>query len=552
MIRRFSTFVRSWYPLLAIGAATLWASVTILINRVEEAPPGITVIRLGHWQLEAGVRDAINAMAEDYAKLHPNVRIVQDAIPDQVFAQWANTQLLGGTAPDLIEAGGMMSPPLWLNLQRRYLMPLTEVYGKPNPYNKGTDLEGVPLVQTFKAGTAVIPELQENMDISLSRLSIRVFYNKDLLKQLTGVETPPQDLQAFLSLCRDIQSKNITPIVGSSYHFGMWNQVFDALTYPATREADFNRDGYVGNDEMFVGFEKGLIDFNFPAYRAKFQLIREMSQFFQTGFTGLTREEGVLLFAQKKAVFMSTGLWEAQGIVELAAGKFEVGVMKFPEPAANDPVYGRYLEGPIYEEPRNSLGFSVSRASKNPEIALDFLLFMASQKQDQKLNQIIGWIPNVIGAKAEPALAVFEPNISGVYPAMDFNLSGDTMIRFKQDSDLYMVDQISYDDLARDFTTFYNERGAVGFADARKNWQRGQFQAEQLRAGLRADALLASPAESDHLWNKYCILTSAGQIGSILDQTFLIKVSEGVTPPPAAGGSYSPELIEKIRRRLLP
>lgn len=552
MTRRSLEFLRGFFPLLAIGGATLWACLSIALHRAAEAPPGVTVLRLAHWQLEAGVRDALEAMAADYQKLHPNVRIVQDAIPDQVFAQWSNTQLIGGTAPDLIESGGQMAPPLWLNLQRRYLLPLTDRYAEPNPYNRGTALAGVPLTQTLKAGNAVVPELQENMDISLSRLTIRIFYNRDLLKRLTGLDEPPADFGAFLAVCRQIAAQNYTPIVGSNYHFGMWNQLFDALTYPATRRGDFNRDGYVGNDELFVAFQKGLLDFSFPAYRARFELVRELSNFFQPGFTGLTREEGVLLFAQQRAVFMSTGLWEARGISDLARGKFAVGVMNFPDQMSGHPSYGKYLEGPIYEEPRGSLGFSVARTSPHPEIAADFLLFMASQREDEKLNQIIGWIPNVVGVRAAGDLAGFEPNLNGVYPAMDFALSGETMIRSKQLFDLFAIHQISYDQLAEELGAFYKDRGAVGFAEAQANWQRGLLQNEQLRTAARAVAINAPAAKADELWTKYCDITVSKQVVEAIDHAYLVQVSAGKVPAPVAADGYSPAVLEKIRQRLKP
>ena len=302
---------------------------------------------------------------------------------------------------------------------------------------------------------------------------------------------------------------------------------------------------------MFVAFQTGALDFGFPAYRARFALLQDLSRYFQPGFTGLSREEGVLLFAQQRAVFMSTGMWEARGIADLARGKFAVGVMKFPEPARDDPRYGPFLEGPIYEDPRSVLGFSVPRTCAHPEIAVDFLLFMASRQENEKLNRIVGWIPNVVGAKPDPALAAFEPNLVGVYPAMDFNLSGDTSIRWKQLGDLYTVGQITYDELAREFSAFYKGRGKIGFEEAQGNWNRGLLQNEQLRAGLRAEALDAPPGAADALWDRYCTLTTWKQVTELLDHRFLVQMETGALPPPASGpGGYSPRTLEKIRARL--
>ena len=65
-------------------------------------------------------------------------RIIQEAIPDTVYRQWITTQLMGGTAPDLMEIGhyGMFPKTLWVSYYNRYFIPLTRYIVEPNPYNK--------------------------------------------------------------------------------------------------------------------------------------------------------------------------------------------------------------------------------------------------------------------------------------------------------------------------------------------------------------------------------------------------------------------------------
>ena len=41
----------------------------------ESANSDVEVIRLAHWQLEPGVREAIDEIAADYMKLHPDVKV---------------------------------------------------------------------------------------------------------------------------------------------------------------------------------------------------------------------------------------------------------------------------------------------------------------------------------------------------------------------------------------------------------------------------------------------------------------------------------------------
>ena len=350
MIARALKFIRAYFALIVVGATFAWSAFAIAAYRARGAPPGAIVIRLGHWQLEASVRDAIYKMAEDYRReVNPNVYIMQDAIPEGTYGQWVSTQLMGGTAPDLLQVSGMLPFNIWFSYYQRYFIPLGKYVELENPHNAGTDFEGVPLRKTYKDGmkTAYVDEMQEYVCIPLSQFGTRIFYNRDLLRQLTGLEEPPTEYRAFLEVCekirvqRDPQGKFYIPIAGSMYHFGMMGGLmWDSLTYRAVEKADFNRDGVVGNNEQFVAFRTGRLDFDFLPYRARFKMIEELTRYFQSGYTGLTRDEAVFLFAQQKAVFMSTGTWDARSLQEQAKGQFEVGVMYYPYPEPTDPYYG--------------------------------------------------------------------------------------------------------------------------------------------------------------------------------------------------------------------
>ena len=73
----------------------------ILLKRQAERP-GHTIIRLAHIRLQAPFKAAIDRLAADYMKLHPNVTVKQIPIPLRTWRMWVRTQLAGGTAPELI------------------------------------------------------------------------------------------------------------------------------------------------------------------------------------------------------------------------------------------------------------------------------------------------------------------------------------------------------------------------------------------------------------------------------------------------------------------
>jgi len=558
--KSIGSFLKKHSALIVVGATFLWSGLSILSSRRAETPSkdGV-VLRIGHWQLEAGVRSGFNAMAEAYHKLHPNVTIIQDAVPEGTYGQWMSTQLMGGTAPDMLEAGKVPYNVL-LGYYNRYFLPMTSVVNQPNPYNKGGSMEDVPWRKTYKDSmrSGYIEELQEYMQIPLSQFGVRVFYNKDLLKRLTGREIPPRDYREFLEVCRKIRSqasengKPYVPVAGSGYHMWMWDgYMADPLTYGALRHLDFNRDASVGNDELYVGFKTGRINFGFPAYEAKYRMIRQLTEQFQSGFTGLGRDEAVFLFAQQQAVFISTGTWDVGSLHEQARGVFEVGIMEFPFPTPDDPEFGKFAEGPVYDKTFTGFAFVVTRTCKHPEVAIDFLRFVGSQKGNEELNRMIGWIPAIKDTQVAPMLEPFNPQLQGIFGCMPITLGGETIIKWTQLSSLYQVNQIGYPQLTAEFLPFYLEHGEDEWAELYRNRRRGMVRDEQLIAGMR-DMAGASPADaSSTRWIKYRQLTTNRLINRDLNAAFLRNQLEaGGAGHVAVPYEFSPEVIAAVKARL--
>ena len=582
-LAKLFSFVRTYFALLVVAGVFVWSAVVIAAYRAEQTPPGTIVIRIGHWQLEGGVRTGLDKMAARYAEIyeanHPGqkVKVIQDAIPESTYGQWVSTQLMGGTAPDILQVGGQLPGNIWLSYYNRYFLPLSSYVSQPNPWNAGTPLADTPLRQTYKDGmkTAYVAEMQEYMSIPLTLFGTRIFYNKTLLKELTGLDEAPLDYREFLAVCdRIAHSSNAETgqpyiaIAGSAYHFGQWDpMMFSPVTYGCLRKADFNRDGFVGNDEMFIAFKTGLLDFTYPSLDAWLTMIREVTDYFQTGYTGLGRDEAVFLFAQQRAVFMTTGTWDAGSLVEQAKGQFEIGIMDFPLPAPDDPVYGGVVEGRIYESPGVGFQFGITRSSKNPDVARDFLLFLASQKGNEELNAEIGWIPSIKGTEIIPLLRAFEPHLEGVYGNINFALGGNTTVTWGQQFDLYKVNQATKKEFAEKFTKYYLENGLKDFLEQQRDWRRGIQRNEQYLAGIRGRAILADqraasatdPAEkaeaareAESAWVRYRAITASRQIWGELNHARQLRlVNQDALPEDFVGPyEYSPKVLAAVRDRL--
>jgi raffinose/stachyose/melibiose transport system substrate-binding protein len=572
MALRFFELLGRWLgPVFVVGAFA-WSCVFISTHRQAANPPGSLVLHIAHWQLEAGVRDGLAEMADAYRQAapdHANIVIVQDAIPLTTYGQWVSSQLIGNTAPDIVEVGNGLSDAVWLSYLNRYFVPLTDVVDRPNPYNAGNNLADVPLRQTYIDGMrgGYVDELQEYIKFPLTHFTDRIFFNRDLLFRLTGLREPPKEYRAFLDCCRkiaaakDSRGQNYIPIACSRYHLNIiWApEFFDPLTYDALPYTDLKRDGVVGIDEQYAATRVGWMNMRFPAIRARFKMLAEMIPFFQQGYLGLNRDEAVFPFAQQRAVFITTGSWDVASLIEQARGQFDVGICDFPWPSTHDPEFGAFFHAPTYEStPSDKFAFSVTRTG-HVQQAMDFLLFCASRENNARLNRAVHWMPVIRGAPIEPDMRPFIPRVFGQFPAFSPLLGGDINTRFDHDYTAFQAAvaqspdnfDAAYDDFVRDFDEFYIQNGYAQFQEQQRDWQRGSNATEQTLAAMRGNALLDDPSGQGSQWVRYRTMSIARQMLAVLPQSRELNLIEH-GPGPADHPPYRYSNYALARLHLAP
>lgn len=135
-----------WNNIIAIGilvsayavSAIRFATLQLQIRRTAaDRDDAERVIRVTHWQLEPGFREAMQWAIDEYNALPhvqaANVRVEQLAITERVYNQFMNVHLISGTAPDIATRG--MTRLIQGNNVARFYTPLSEYIGDPNPYN---------------------------------------------------------------------------------------------------------------------------------------------------------------------------------------------------------------------------------------------------------------------------------------------------------------------------------------------------------------------------------------------------------------------------------
>lgn len=445
--------------LILLGVVMIGSLVQVLLNERHYTYPGKKVIRVLHWQLEAGYREALQTAINEYEALHPDVKVEQMAITETVYDQTLNTSLIGKNAPDLAELGkGKFGADDQYTV--RYFIPLSNIIRRPNPYNKGTDYENTPWKETFLDGMrgGWRSALQDYYTVPVTLFNMRYFYNKDMYREVTGSDEPPRTFGELIEVGRKVREfgqqrgETITPVVNCYKPEGT---VLDPLHIPFTSalEADIDLDlnGEMSAVESYIGYLNGKWNFENPYVQAYFGCLADWTTLFEPGFMGMDRQTALYRFANNKALILTTGSWDAQSIKKQCEGKFEVGVFRFPIPAGNEK-WGEYVRGPNTEATATGGGgFGVYKESKHIDVAVDFLMFLTSKQNNGRIMEIASWPPIVAGSKVGPDMKPFIPNPIGYSAKVNFEMTDNVKTVFNGQMAKYLPGEATYEGLAAEY-----------------------------------------------------------------------------------------------------
>jgi len=381
-----------------------------------------TVIRLAHWQIEAGPREAIDAVIARYEELNPAVRVEQVTVPGSLFKQWLRTQLIGGNATDIIEFGSFWGgvndiPP-------RFFDPITREVEAPNHYNRGTSLEGVPWRDTFRDGLntpdAYIENLSNYFAVTLTMTTMRAFYNPELLLAITGSAKPPTSYREVRELTIKLADYNqrtgqkVTLYAGSQFT-GETLMIDRITTYSGLGLSMYNdrfREQGTKPRDSTLEYLRGRWNFDHPALRDALELAREGAAGMRPGFQQLGREAAVQEFMRSQTVMIITGTWDATSLRKLAP--FELTVEEFPWPKQGDGKFTDESWGPYSEGAGGTTAaFYLNKASQHKEVALDFMRFMTSVEGNGIFVEKSGWLPSVREVEVPDYAKAYMPHFAG-------------------------------------------------------------------------------------------------------------------------------------------
>ncbi len=412
-----------------VGLALVALSFVIAFGRVvlrtaREVDPDRITLRFSHWQVEAGMREAFDAVADEYTAMHPHVRVEQLPCPGDVYGVFIRTRLVGGDPPELMELGRGQPP----EQMARYFRPYGQWLDEPNPYNEGTPLEGVPWRDTFLDGLSNAPgvdTLFEYYAIPISGVSSRMYYNLDLYRRIMSRDRLPENLADLFELCRRTREyaertgSAIVPVAGSS---GTANVMLSPMLKSQTQElaGELDRLHVLRTPPQQELLLEPAADLDRPEIRHGLDLVRNIARYMPRGFMTYNRDDAIFAFGQGRAVSLAAGSWDYVGIRDQV--DFPIGLARIPLPTPDNPTWGEGVVGrPAETTAGGAAFFFLTQASRHPEQAVDFLRYLTSVPGQRTFVRVSTWLPAAREVEPHPESAAFFPVVDGYHEGFEIS-----------------------------------------------------------------------------------------------------------------------------------
>jgi len=248
---------------------------------------------------------------------------------------------------------------------------------------------------------------------------MRLFYNADLLEQVTGSREPPRTYAELMAVGAGLAGRTswrdapLALFAGSNFNTGV---TMDAMLMRTAlglnHERDRFREGGAVVRDFANDYLRGGWDFRRPDLQAGLAVLREIALLTRPGFQQLERDAAMQEFMRGEAVAIFTGTWDATSLLKLAP--FELAVTEFPLPDQRHPVVGPQMWLPQSEgQVGTAAPFFLNKQSAHPAAAVDFMRFMTSVPGNQIFVNASGWLPAIEGVEVPDHLRPHLPRRDG-------------------------------------------------------------------------------------------------------------------------------------------
>ncbi|UUZ84942.1 extracellular solute-binding protein [Paenibacillus sp. P26] len=292
--------------------------------------------------------------AKEKAEKNIDVKVQMEMPPSDQASQILKTRLASNDVPDVFSLHAINDIPTYY--KAGYMEDLSK-----EPF-AGKSLDSVKPAVTIDNKVVAVP---------LESLYWGYLYNKKIFADL-GLK-PPATLSEMKSVIETLKKNNITPFE-LAYKEQQWGQLFLPLTVGALVNTE-NKD-FV--DRM--NSDKGSFSEIKQALFATYDLVNANGT---ERPLEVSADNGAAAFAQGKAAMWVNGPWFAESILK-ANKDMQIGVAPFP---VNDNPNATLINMSV------STSLAVASASKNKEVAKNFVNFVLDDKETNELFQSLKFNP---------------------------------------------------------------------------------------------------------------------------------------------------------------
>ena len=307
---------------------------TVYAGGKEESEEKVTVESYLHYNpTEWTVRTAehpnvarvILTLAEEFTEMYPNIEITFTDIPRMAgpeYETWLTTQVLAGTAPDLVSADSTLMAKGWA-------LPIGEYLDQPNPFIKGNERWRDAFYPNFMESLRYVDGLEYCAPIRAiyPAMTIGLVYNKDYIRENNiPVPTNWAELKEVSKLLKDTGT-GLSPWPRDAYLGNVWAlpmQILPPLLQGLAPEMDLNGDGLIDVQEGLEAYEKGLIGVRTPIYETA---INEALALNETMIEGFSTSDVGAMFKQGGLFLQYQGAWDFSRYQNDPAIDFELGFL---------------------------------------------------------------------------------------------------------------------------------------------------------------------------------------------------------------------------------
>ena len=363
----------------------LVAALALIVTGVAMAQK--VTVRWWHIGTAANDKAMLQMFADNYMKLHPNVKIEITVLENEAFKSKLTTVMQSGNPPDLFHSwgGGVLAQYAKAGL----LKDITK------------DVKGTAFGRSMAPGVWQVYSYNGRVYGAPNDMgAITFWYNKALLAKV-GYRSFPTTWADFLTLVKKLKAAGITPIAlggGDKWPaMHMWS-------YIALR---------LGGGQLFEDTFSGKNKqgFSNPIFVKAAQMLADLAALhpFQDGFLGATYNDEAALVGNGDAAMELMGQWAPNVEKDNSSSKAGIGnkLAAAPFPSI------RGGKGKITEVIGGGNGYAVGKNA--PQAAVDFLKYLDNKANNTYWAQHSSIIPTVKGAE----VGLTDPNAKMVKAIVD-------------------------------------------------------------------------------------------------------------------------------------